>query len=146
MSSVVLPDTATHVGHRAFLFLQKAGKRLFIWKLNFSWLWNLPVNLSYINNRCFFKCYKLNSIKLPKKLDKIGGWTLRYCSSLDSIVSPPNLTEISDFLFIFLFKFEIGCFWRRKLFKNLWIYFLWLFFIATYWVTEKCHWIWFLLF
>lgn len=82
MSSVVLSDTATHVGHRAFLFLQKVGERLFFWKMNFSWLWNfewynvlhtinLPVNLSYINNRCFFECYKLNSIKMLKNWLKL---------------------------------------------------------------------------
>lgn len=85
---------------------------------------NLPVNLSYINNRCFFEYYKLNSIKMLKNWLKSETGLHVIVHHWIRLVRLQIWQKFLIFYLFFLFKFEIGCFWRTKLFKNLRINFL----------------------
>ena len=59
---------------------------------------NLPYNLSEIGPNSFAYC-SIKSIDIPSKVDKIGEYAFRECSSMKSATFNEGLTEIGEFAF-----------------------------------------------
>lgn len=55
-------------------------------------------NIEEIGNACFYNC-GLETVKLPDKLSKMGGFVFSHCENLKSVDLPKNLSEIEDYAF-----------------------------------------------
>lgn len=82
LKSVVLPDTVTSIGFRAFYGCEELENI------------RLPRNLKTIREAAFYSCRALKSIELPEGLTSIEKTAFCDCSSLDDIRFPDSLRHI----------------------------------------------------
>ena len=80
--NVVVPDSVTSIGDRAFSYCGSLSSI------------ELPSGLTSIGYRAFYYCSRLSSIELPTNLTSIGEDAFLNCSSLGSIELPSGVTSI----------------------------------------------------
>lgn len=59
----------------------------------------IPNSVTEINDRAFYECSDLTSIKIPTSVTKIGEGSFNGCSGLTSIEIPSSVTSIDSFVF-----------------------------------------------
>lgn len=104
MTSVVIPDGVTSIGHSAFkdcseLTAATTGNGITIipdycFQSCSLTSVNLSTNLQEIKASSFARCMKLTSITLPEGLTAIGTWAFDTCQKLESITFPASLNNI----------------------------------------------------
>lgn len=86
VTSVIVPDTVTSIGERAFSNCTNLTSVL------------LPEGLKKINNNAFEYCFSLTSINLPSSLESLGMYAFTG-SALESIEIPEKVTKLDHFTF-----------------------------------------------
>lgn len=81
LTNVKMPKTLFYLGNAAF-------KRTAIKKIN------IPIGLSYINDRCFWHCDRLQNVNIPNEIKFIGVESFAGCSSLKKIYLPNGIERI----------------------------------------------------
>ena len=79
---VVIPDSVTEIGERAFSGCSSLSSIV------------IPDNVTEIGEGAFDGCISLSSIVIPDSVTSISDCAFSDCSSLSSIVIPDNVTEI----------------------------------------------------
>lgn len=87
LTSIILPDSLTHIGDGAFFGL--IGLTGII----------LPVNLVSIGVKAFAGCISLREITFPQRLSSLGKGAFYRCRSLTNIVLPDGLISIGEWAF-----------------------------------------------
>ena len=82
MTSVVLPDSLTQLGNKAFMECTSLTSVEF------------PDSLTQVGKSAFVECTSLTSVELPDSLTQIGKQAFYGCSSLTSVVLPDSLTQL----------------------------------------------------
>jgi hypothetical protein len=119
LSSIVIPETVTHIGIGAFGNCCKISK-LFI-----------PNSVISIGDGAFHNCRALSHVNIPFKISNISRWLFLDCESLRDIILPDSVKSIGDGAFcncrslilkqlpdsiteIGKFAFK-NCFWHNKI-------------------------------
>ncbi|EDR29926.1 hypothetical protein EDI_233880 [Entamoeba dispar SAW760] len=71
----------------------------------------LSDEIKEIPNCCFFRCYSLSQINIPKHCTSIGMFAFKWCESLTSLSIPSNIKIIEDGAFY-------GCISLKEIFIN----------------------------
>lgn len=87
LETVILPETITSIGIKAFICCQ-----------NLKTI-NIPENVNTIESFAFWGCSSLTSIVIPEGVTSIGERTFRGCESLTSVTLPSTLTSIGESAF-----------------------------------------------
>ena len=87
ITSIVIPDTVTHIGKRAFLTCDD--------------LTNVEMGngITSIGDAAFSDCTSLRAITIPEGVTTIGQGTFMNCTSLFSVTIPTSVTQISAVVF-----------------------------------------------
>lgn len=107
ISSVILPNSISHIGDNAFLGCGDLKKVIiqeglvYIGNSAFELCGSLssialPTSLIHLGERAFFGCRNLSEITIPQGLKQIEKMTFGACRSLSSISFPDNITHIGD--------------------------------------------------
>jgi hypothetical protein len=83
ITSVVIPNTVTKIGDRAFFMQQNLTSV------------TLPTSLVEIELNAFQDCTALTSISLPASIRTIGGGVFRNCTALTTVTIPTSVTRIT---------------------------------------------------
>jgi hypothetical protein len=83
-TSVILPDSVTHIGERAFL---SSNLLVSIY---------IPKNVVDIGDSVFKDCASLTSITIPHGVTRIGAKAFKGCSSLVTVHIPESVVDIGD--------------------------------------------------
>ena len=83
LTEVVLPDTLTHIGERAFRGTALTGIAV-------------PESVTELENHVFEGCHNLASVNLPDGLTEIPDGLFSECTSLASIEIPAGVTRIGQ--------------------------------------------------
>ena len=86
ITSVVLPDSVTHIGISAFRY--GSGLQSI----------EMP-GVTYIEENAFQGCLSLNSLTFPSTLTSIGAYSFQGCNTLTSITLPASLISIGESAF-----------------------------------------------
>ncbi len=84
--SVVIPDSITIVGERAFANCSSLETVI------------MGNNIKTIGDYAFYYCTRLKEIELVESITYIGQYAFAYCVRLESIRFPSQITEISDYV------------------------------------------------
>ncbi len=84
LRQLVLPETVTEIGERAF---SSADSLRFV---------HLPSRLKEIPEHCFSYCDNLELVELPAELNTIGYYAFWSCTSLKSVAFPESLVSIGE--------------------------------------------------
>ena len=84
-TEIVLPDTLTTIGNKAFYMCRKLEKI------------NLPETVSVIGDYAFYYCDQLKTLKIPDGITEISEYMLYACLGLESLTLPDTLEEICDY-------------------------------------------------
>jgi len=87
LSSVIIPNSVTAIGHWAFSFCSSLTSI------------TLPDSLKTIPGRTFWSCSSLTSIELPNTMTTIEDAVFHHCTSLKSIKLPDTVTTIGEAAF-----------------------------------------------
>ena len=87
LKRVVLPETVTEIGKKAFY--DRSGLEEI----------NIPSGVEVIQLQCFYHCKSLKSITLPQGLTEIEGMAFQGCEALTEIALPEGLEKIGDLAF-----------------------------------------------
>lgn len=85
--AVIIPETVTKIGARAFSSSKKLEKV------------ELPDALTQIGEDAFYGCENLKEIRFPDSLTKIGSYAFSGCSSLTEVTIGENVREIESYAF-----------------------------------------------
>ena len=107
ISSVILPNSISHIGNNAFLgcgelkIVDFQEGLIYIGDSAFELCGSLssialPTSLIHIGARAFFGCRNLSEITIPHGLKQIEKMTFGACRSLSSISLPDSVTHIGD--------------------------------------------------
>jgi len=110
ITSIVLPNTLTKMGSKAFLncsSLKSVTLPEGITSLGESYFQNcsnlteisLPAGITEIGDYCFNNCSSLSTIALPNGLESLGKSCFESCSNLTSIELPNTLTTLGEYCF-----------------------------------------------
>ena len=82
LASVVIPNTVTSIGDKAFYFCRN--------------LYSVTIgsNVTSIGEYAFYYCTALPTVNFPNSLTSIAGRAFYYCTSLISVTIPSNVTYI----------------------------------------------------
>ncbi|MCH5259220.1 MAG: leucine-rich repeat protein [Lachnospiraceae bacterium] len=105
---VVIPDSVTEIGYRAFradeyaygeaekIYIPEGVKKIaafaFCDNINLKEI-TLPSKLESIGDRAFSGCYSLKSIKIPDSVKELGEFVFDHCDRLESITIGKGLTK-----------------------------------------------------
>ena len=84
-SNVVVPNSVTSIGYRAFYSCENLTEI------------TLPNAVNYIGGEAFYSCTNLAKITLPNAVKFIGGEAFGFCKSLTSITLPDNIKNLDNF-------------------------------------------------
>lgn len=87
LTSVIVPNTVTSVGEKAFASSTKL--RIVV----------LPDSVNTIGDMCFANCSSLTTVRLPEGITVLPYNVFGHCQSLSSIVIPSAVTQIKKFAF-----------------------------------------------
>ena len=87
LTSVVIPDTVTSIGYRAF---SQCSSMTSV---------TLPESVTYISEEAFSNCSSLTSVTIPGSVITIGDSAFNNCSSLNSVIIPECVTSIGGYAF-----------------------------------------------
>ena len=98
ITSVVLPDSITSIGEKAFNGCESLTSVMF----------GKNSQLSSIGPGAFNYCYSLESITIPESVTNIGSEAFNYCCGLRSVTFGENsqLTSIGDYAFLGCYSLE----------------------------------------
>jgi len=89
LTSIVIPDSVTEIGTRAFERCQNLESIV------------LPSTLDYITSGLFSYCASLTSIQIPETVSAIGDRAFESCLSLEEIIIPDSVIRIQDCAFCY---------------------------------------------
>ena len=84
---VVIPDTVTVIGEKAFYCCSGLTSV------------TIPNSVTSIGGGAFSGCSGLTSVTIPNSVTSIGDWAFSYCSSLTSVTIPNSVTSIGNYAF-----------------------------------------------
>jgi tetratricopeptide (TPR) repeat protein len=94
--SLVIPDTVTTIGERAFCLLE--GRTIYIGSVPTTSLVSvvIPDSVAKIGKEAFMGSTKLTSIVLPDAITDIPEGLFKGCTELTSVILPSNITSIGN--------------------------------------------------
>ena len=87
LEEVILPNTVTYIGEKAFRECYNLKKI------------NIPDNLTKLQWQTFYYCENLKTIEIPNGLKTIGSAAFSCCVSLESLEIPESVTSIENTAF-----------------------------------------------
>lgn len=106
LTSVILPESVTHIGTGAFSGTGLTSMRLPADVTSIGWIafsqcgnltsLNLPDGLSFIGGQAFLGCSGLTSLIIPEGITVIEEGVFNSCSGLTSLIIPEDVTSIGD--------------------------------------------------
>ncbi|MBR4034449.1 MAG: leucine-rich repeat protein, partial [Clostridia bacterium] len=87
ITSLVIPDSVTEIGARAFIYCSQL-KRV-----------SIPATLQSLGEGAFYECKALESISLPYGIKSIGDSTFRGCINLKTASIPYGIESIGEYAF-----------------------------------------------
>jgi len=87
VQQVVIPNSVTSIGNRAFIYCDKLNSV------------TIPESVKFIGSYAFSGCYNLKNIKLPQNLESIEEGLFKGCNQLQAIEIPENVITIGRYAF-----------------------------------------------
>lgn len=87
LSSVIIPESVTNIGHSAFYDCSKLDNVI------------IPAGITSIKNTTFYGCSSLKSIILPDGITNIGDSAFSGCIGLENFRFPANLISLGEYAF-----------------------------------------------
>ena len=81
-ADVVIPDSVTSIGERAFAYCHGLESI------------TIPNSVTSIDISAFWRCSNLQSITIPDSVTSIGEWAFADCGGLESVTIPDSVTSI----------------------------------------------------
>lgn len=111
MTSVVIPDTVTLIGEKAFYRCPLNGNNTFpdsitticteAFRESKLTSFKMPAGVTRIEERCFYNCAFLTEVELHDKIERILSEAFSHCVGLSSIDIPDSVTNINYRAFYF---------------------------------------------
>ena len=110
IKSIVIPDSVTIIGQRAFYecsrltsvtisdSVKRIGERAFYYCYDLESV-TIGNGVTAIDSSAFYFCTSLTSITIPDSVTSIGNSAFSFCSSLTSITIPDSVTSIGNSAF-----------------------------------------------
>ena len=107
ISSVIIPDSVTDIGHEAFRGCRGLADEngfVVIRSVLYDCLSKepsitIPESVKIIDNKAFYERKSLISVTIPSTVTSIGDDAFRYCRKLRSVTIPDSVTTIGDVAF-----------------------------------------------